>query len=136
MVEAFFTILQREGIRHGLYRGASVTVARASLLNGSQLASYDTLKRCLNWNEGPKLHSLCALISGVVAQTVIMPMDTIKSQMMMGKTWRDVAAILENNGPLYLYRGWVPACCGQSLIMVLQMPLIEEFRRLLGVEAI
>ncbi|KAL7475516.1 hypothetical protein ACHAW6_001426 [Cyclotella cf. meneghiniana] len=136
MLSAFMTIFRQEGLKNGLYRGASVTVARASLLNGAQLASYDTLKRQLKWEEGPLLHSVCALLSGVVAQTVIMPIDTIKSQMMLGKGWLDVVAIIHKNGPFYLYRGWVPACAGQSLIMLLQMPLIEEFRRLLGVEAI
>lgn len=136
MISAFGTIAREEGLRKGLYRGASVTVLRASLLNGAQLASYDTLKKYLDWEEGPILHSVCALISGVVAQTVIMPIDTIKSQMMLGNSWREVVEITRNRGFMYLYRGWVPACCGQSTIMVLQMPLIEEFRRLLGVEAI
>ena len=136
MISAFVTIGREEGLRRGLYRGASVTVLRASLLNGAQLASYDTFKKRLDWEEGPILHSVCALISGVVAQTVIMPIDTIKSQMMLGNSWREVAEITRNRGFVYLYRGWVPACCGQSMIMVLQMPLIEEFRRLLGVEAI
>ncbi|KAL3803684.1 hypothetical protein HJC23_003738 [Cyclotella cryptica] len=110
MISAFWTIFRQEGLKNGLYRGASVTVARASLLNGAQLASYDTLKRQLKWEEGPMLHSFCALLSGVVAQTVIMPIDTIKSQMMLGNRWVDVAAILQKNGPFYLYRGWVPAC--------------------------
>lgn len=35
----FVAILQKEGMKNGLYRGASVTIARASLLNGAQLAS-------------------------------------------------------------------------------------------------
>mmetsp|Transcript_10040 Transcript_10040/g.20076 ORF Transcript_10040/g.20076 Transcript_10040/m.20076 type:complete len:328 (+) Transcript_10040:153-1136(+) len=136
MMSAFVTILRQEGLRNGLYRGASVTVARASLLNGAQLASYDTLKRSLGWEEGPLLHFFCALASGIIAQTVVMPIDTIKSQMMLGDTWSTVGGRLRRNGPFWLYRGWAPACAGQGMIMVLQMPLIEEFRRLLGVKAI
>ncbi|KAL3769836.1 hypothetical protein ACHAWO_011326 [Cyclotella atomus] len=139
MMSAFYTILKEEGLQRGLYRGSSVTVARASVLNGAQLATYDTMKQYLGWEEGPILHSFCALLSGIVAQTVIMPMDTVKSQMMLGHSWKDVyhCIIQRRNGALlYLYRGWIPASCGQSLIMVLQMPMIEEFRRLLVVEAI
>lgn len=136
MLSALKTIFLEEGLKNGLYRGASVTVARASLLNGAQLASYDTMKRKLGWDEGPRLHIFCALMSGIIAQTVVMPIDSIKSQMMLGNGWRDVANTLRMNGPFYLYRGWAPACVGQGMIMVLQMPLIEEFRRLLGVEAI
>ena len=136
MTEAFIKIFKQEGLMNGLYRGASVTILRASLLNGAQLASYDTLKKRLGWQEGPLVHCVCALLSGVIAQTVVMPIDTIKSQMMLEKQWRDVISVMIKNGAFYLYSGWIPACCGQSMIMLLQMPLIEEFRRLLGVEAI
>ena len=136
----FIQIIKQEGLRKGLYRGASVTVARASLLNGAQLASYDTLKRQLkghSWfEEGPVLHIFCALCSGIIAQSFIMPIDTIKSTMMVGNSWGDVWSKFLQRGPIWLYRGYFPACAGQGLIMVLQMPLIEEFRRLLGVKAI
>lgn len=130
------TIVEHEGFRSGLYRGAGVTVARASLLNGAQLASYDTLKHLLPWEEGPALHTICALMSGIIAQTVIMPIDTIKSSMMIGQCQKTVWKTLVERGPTWLYKGYIPACAGQGLIMVLQMPLIEEFRRLLGVKAI
>jgi hypothetical protein len=139
MVSALVHIWKEEGLRHGLYRGASVTVARASLLNGAQLASYDTLKKYLGWHEGPVLHSFCALMSGIIAQTLIMPIDTFKSHMMLGKPLATVVTELrtQRGPPFYgLYRGYLAASAGQGLIMVLQMPLIEEFRRLLGVAAI
>lgn len=140
LFDTFLTILRQEGLSSGLYRGAAVTVTRASMLNGSQLASYDTLKRtfCGHYGkerEGPMLHILCALLSGIIAQTVIMPIDTIKSSMMMGNTWSNVWNQVKSR-PWWLYKGYIPACAGQGLIMVLQMPLIEEFRRLLNVRAI
>ena len=136
LVRTIRTIVEHEGLRSGLYRGATVTVARASLLNGAQLASYDTLKHVLPWQEGPFLHTVCAFCSGIIAQTVIMPVDTVKSSMMIGNCPKMVWSILLDRGPMWLYRGYLPACAGQGLIMVLQMPLIEEFRRMLGVKAI
>ena len=106
LYSSFRTIMKQEGLQEGLYRGASVTVIRASLLNGSQLASYDTLKRHLGWDEGPTLHVFCAFASGVIAQTVIMPIDTIKSCMMIGncpkRVWK---TMIKNGGPFWLYRG-------------------------------
>lgn len=42
-LEAFRRILSTEGV-NGLYRGSGATVARATLLSGSQLGSYDALK--------------------------------------------------------------------------------------------
>jgi hypothetical protein len=162
MLSALVTIWREEGLVHGLYRGASVTIARACVLNGAQLASYDTMKHYAlsfqnsavlegsRWTrEGPLLHVACAFFSGVLAQTVIMPIDTIKSHMMLGKGWRDVAQHVvtlvtdtkkTTIHPIrllkWLYRGYAPACAGQGLIMVLQMPLIEAFRKSLGVQAI
>ena len=164
MWSALVTIWREEGLVQGLYRGASVTIARACVLNGVQLCVYDTMKHyTINWGtthadalgsaklyqEGPLLHIGCAFFSGVLAQSVIMPIDTVKSHMMLGKGRRDV---LQHVGSLFmdpnskgihpfrltkwLYRGYVPACAGQGLIMVLQMPLIEAFRRSLGVAAI
>ena len=86
LFHALTTILRTEGLSRGLYRGSSVTVARASLLNCAQLASYDSLKvlvkRELGWEEGPRLHFTMGITSGVIAQTVVMPFDTTKSHMM------------------------------------------------------
>ena len=136
MLSCAVRMWREEGLREGLYRGASVTVMRASLLNGSQLASYDTIKRIIPRDEGPLLHAVCALASGIIAQTFIMPVDAMKSQMMLGNGWPAVGRTIHQRGFFWLYSGYLPACAGQGLIMVLQMPLIEEFRRLLGVEAI
>jgi hypothetical protein len=137
LINTFLTITRQEGLRNGLYRGASVTVTRASLLNGSQLASYDTMKKSLGWKEGPTLHIFSAFLSGVIAQTVVMPLDTIKSSMMVGKGSKGVFQVMVDNGGLFwFYRGYLPACAGQGFIMVLQMPLIEHFRYMLGVKAI
>ena len=136
LYSTFSSIFKQEGIVSGLYRGASVTITRAMFLNGAQLSSYDTLKRVLDWDEGPTLHVTCAFASGVIAQTVVMPIDTIKSSMMVGNTFRQVVGTMRSNGPFWFYRGYLPACAGQGIIMVLQMPLIEALREMLGVKAI
>jgi hypothetical protein len=137
MLSALYNIWREEGLRLGLYRGASVTILRATLLNGFQLASYDTLKHNVHWlDEGPLLHVSCAFASGIIAQTVVMPIDTIKSHVMVGKGWSTIAKALTEKSPRWFFRGYLPACAGQGFVMVLQMPLIEEFRRLSGVDAI
>ena len=112
-------------------------------------AHTDSLGSGKLYKEGPILHICCAFLSGILAQSVIMPIDTVKSHMMLGKGWRDVRhhirkLLIDSNSkrihPLRLtkwfYKGYAPACAGQGLIMVLQMPLIEAFRRGLGVAAI
>jgi hypothetical protein len=71
-------IRREEGLA-GLYRGSLATIARAALLSGSQLGSYDGLKRAakqrLGWTEGLRLHLTCSLACGLIAQSVIMPVD-------------------------------------------------------------
>lgn len=87
--------------------------------------------------QGPALHVVCSLASGVIAQTVVMPIDVVKSHLMLGGGgWRAVASGVRAHGPAWLYRGYAPAAAGQGLVMLLQMPIIEELRRLLGVAAI
>ena len=69
---AFGRVVSTEGLS-GLYRGSGATVARATLLSGSQLGSYDALKDLLKgWlgaGEGVGLHLGCSLLSGLIAQT-------------------------------------------------------------------
>ena len=46
-----------------------------------------------------------------------------------------VGAMLRQEGPLWLYRGFSAACWRQGPIMLVQMPLVEQLRLLLGVGA-
>ena len=60
----------------GLWRGTTTSMARAALLSGSQLATYDQSKAVMKdggWEEGTALHLCCAAASGLVAQTVCQP---------------------------------------------------------------
>lgn len=144
MRDALIKILSEEGLRSGLYRGSTVTITRAVFLNGSQLASYDTLKRmwAVPWGqtkdgeETMMLHVVSAFCSGIIAQTAVMPIDTIKASRMMGEHWSAILGKVRKHGPMFLYRGYLPACTGQGIIMVLQMPLVELFRQLFGVGTI
>jgi hypothetical protein len=42
-----------------------------------------------------------------------MPFDTTKSHMMLGSGFGAVTAGLRAHGPLWFYRGYLPACAGQ-----------------------
>ena len=152
---AFATIAKREGVA-GLWRGWGACVARAATLSGAQLATYDTAKRRLRsddpssaFKEGPLLHFAASLASGVVAQTVTQPADTIKTLVMAraggegeGEArWKKnvgalatARALVAKSGPAALYRGFWPAAARQGPVMVIQMPLVEQFRKALGLE--
>lgn len=154
---AFATIAKREGVA-GLWRGWGACVARAATLSGAQLATYDTAKRRLRsddpselslFKEGPLLHFTASLASGVVAQTVTQPADTIKTLVMASKTdgfgtslktknvkgaWATARALVAKSGPAALYRGFWPAAARQGPVMVIQMPIVEQFRKAMGLE--
>ena len=140
---AFGAIAREEGIL-GLWRGMDVCVARAALLSGSQLATYDTTKRWMKdqgvMSEGPALHFTASFMSGVVAQTVTQPVDTLKTLVMAnggeagGGTFATLRKLLARSGPIGLYRGYWPAMARQGPVMVIQMPIVEQFRKALGLD--
>ena len=128
-----------EGGIAALWRGVAATAVRATLLSGAQLATYDELKSRLKSagvaTEGPRLHVFCGAISGLVAQTVCQPADTIKSRVLSGGFPSAGACLkhtLTTEGVAGLFRGYLPAICRQTPVVLVQMPLIEEIRRLAG----
>ena len=146
---AFGAIAREEGVL-GLWRGIDVCMARAALLSGSQLATYDTTKRWMKdrgvMHEGPALHFTASFVSGVVAQTVTQPVDTLKTLVMAnggnqgngrgngGGTLATLGKLLARSGPVGLYRGYWPAMARQGPVMVIQMPIVEQFRKALGLD--
>ena len=139
---AFKHVARADGVG-ALYRGMSACVLRGALLSSSQLATYDTAKggmrRVCGLSEGPALHLLASCLSGLVAQTVIQPADTLKTVMMRSGAdgssglLSSMANLVREGGPRALYRGYVPALLRQGPVIMVQMPLIEQLRRLLGV---
>lgn len=144
-----FRSIYGEGGARGLWCGASATVLRATMLSGCQLSIYDQIKslassaraggdstsRYDSWlQEGPVLHASASLMSGVIAQGVIMPVDVIKTKMMVavagatgsggGAASMRVAAtqILREGGVGCFYRGFVPALMRQGPCILIQVP--------------
>mmetsp|Transcript_15982 Transcript_15982/g.39280 ORF Transcript_15982/g.39280 Transcript_15982/m.39280 type:complete len:125 (-) Transcript_15982:433-807(-) len=115
--------------------------------------------------EGPALHFAASFLSGVVAQTVTQPADTLKTLVMTGGdggassvggvtsdggglmkqvagkrnsggggTMDVLRRLLARSGPAGLYRGYWPAMARQGPVMVIQMPIVEQFRKMMGLE--
>ena len=79
-------------------------------------------------------------MSALVAQTVAQPADTLKTRVMadgQGRYRGLVHCCMETvrlEGPRGLFRGYAPALARQGPVMVLQMPIVEQLRRLVGLE--
>ncbi|CEG01778.1 Mitochondrial substrate/solute carrier [Ostreococcus tauri] len=144
-IAAFGDVARREGVAGGLWRGTGACVARAMTLSGSQLATYDVGKRWLLRHgyfseDAPPLHFTASFVSGVVAQTVTQPVDTLKTLVMSvpsGAGERKGAFVVARDlvaahGVRGLYRGFVAAAARQGPVMVIQMPIVEALRKVLG----
>eukprot|EP00951_Prasinocladus_malaysianus_P006954 scaffold49718_cov53-Prasinocladus_malaysianus.AAC.1 len=113
------------------------------MLSGSQLATYDTAKRALLSkpfgigfdNDGPAAQLTASCLSGLVAQTVTQPADTLKTLVMSQNTSAQQKSVLEvmrrtirSGGMRAFYAGYVPALARQGPVMLVQMPLVEQLR--------
>jgi hypothetical protein len=135
---ALVTILRNEG-RSGMYAGLSSSILRATFLSGSQLSLYETLKEFLRNKHAGKenvcIHLIASFFSGTIAQVIIMPFDVLKTQSMVRRLslFESLKFILQGEGGIFsLYRGLVPALLRQGPCILIQMPIIEQFRFLLG----
>lgn len=85
IVDAFYKILSEEGLR-GAWKGTSVAVQRAALVNLGELSTYSIVKKKLvsgSWSEGDsRVHLASSLCSGFVSSLISTPADVVKSRMM------------------------------------------------------
>jgi len=130
-----------------LWRGWAPSACRAACLSGAQLATYDTAKRNLkrmeflldaNGNETTTLHLAASLISGFVAQTVAMPADAARTIVMADTSGVGAGQVLrstlESHGASAFFRGYWPALARQGPVMLVQMPIVEQLRRFVGLD--
>ena len=110
-------MVHQEGVT-SLFRGLTPNLARAVLMNVSQLATYDFFKGSLlssgYFEEGTLLHFSASFLAGTVATTVCSPADVVKARVMAAQgSGSGVIGALGNSvrteGIKFLFRGWSPA---------------------------
>ncbi|KAJ3027945.1 UNVERIFIED_CONTAM: hypothetical protein HDU68_002801 [Siphonaria sp. JEL0065] len=144
---AFYKIVQTETF-WGLYKGVQATALRASLVTGAQLSTYDETKYLLKkygiMEEGIPLHIVGSITAGLAATTAGAPADIIKTRLLSQK--QDVvggytgivdcfAKIVKAEGPMALFRGWVPSYCRIAPHFIISLPLYEQLRKGFGLGA-
>lgn len=110
-------MVHQEGVT-SLFRGLTPNLARAVLMNVSQLATYDFFKGSLlssgYFEEGTLLHFSASFLAGTVATTVCSPADVVKARVMaaQGSGSGVIGALgdsVRKEGVKFLFRGWSPA---------------------------
>ncbi|GAB2273086.1 Mitochondrial uncoupling protein 5 [Dionaea muscipula] len=145
VVDAIGRMVSDEGVA-SLWRGSSLTVNRAMLVTASQLASYDQIKETILENgvmkDGLGTHVTASFAAGFVAAVVSNPVDVIKTRVMNmkaepGETPPYTGALdcavktVRSEGPLALYKGFVPTISRQGPFTVVLFVTLEQIRKVL-----
>ena len=148
VVAAMRDVARSEGVVRGLLvRGVSASAPRGAAIAIGEVTTYDYAKSRLARHpafardeeggaEPFSLHIVTSVITGVVATTVAAPFDTIKSRVMArgGNAWTALRSLVAREGPAALLAGWWPAYCRLAPHAILTFPLLEQLRRLAGLE--
>lgn len=150
--EAFGTIARTEGLR-GLYRGVGPTMQRAAILNAAQIPSYDHTKYMLLksgvMHEGIACHLVSSMTAGLVTAIVMSPIDLIKTRIMQqavlvgggdgvlySSTLDCFWKTLRSEGPLGLYKGFIPVWMRIGPHTIITFFFYEQFRKALGIRPV
>ncbi|KAI6015924.1 hypothetical protein PISMIDRAFT_272287 [Pisolithus microcarpus 441] len=137
--DALFRIVREEGAS-SLFRGVGPNVIRSVLMNSSQLASYDFFKSQLLKTKYFKDNALChftaSFAAGTVATTICSPADVLKSRIMnasgpgSSSTLNVIRASFANEGPMFMFKGWVPSWTRLQPTTILIFLTLEQLRRI------
>lgn len=137
--DALFRMVREEGVS-SLGRGVGPNVFRAILMNASQLASYDFFKAELlktkYFEDNIACHFTASFAAGTVATTVCSPADVLKSRIMNASgpgSTSTIAAIrtaIANEGPMFMFKGWVPAWMRLQPTTILIFLTLEQLKNL------
>ena len=142
LVGALYDLYKERGLMNGL----GPSTMRGGCISVGELATYDQSKATLKAlnvmkDEGPMLHIVASLITGLVATTVAAPFDLLKTRTMNASSAAAIgqislANIIKNEGAMTLFRGWLPAYLRLGPHALICFPLFEQFRKLCGISSI
>eukprot|EP01112_Ceratiomyxa_fruticulosa_P016696 TRINITY_DN5086_c0_g1_i1.p1 TRINITY_DN5086_c0_g1~~TRINITY_DN5086_c0_g1_i1.p1 ORF type:complete len:317 (-),score=30.70 TRINITY_DN5086_c0_g1_i1:67-1017(-) len=156
---AYSEIWKKEGM-HGLFRGVIPTAQRAAIISSCMLPVYDHTKHFIidkGWasTDDLKAHFISGLMAGFCMAVVSSPIDVIKTRIMnqgmgglrtLGKD--NLSGIkysgsidcliktVRTEGPLALYKGFVPNVMRIGPHTTLSFLILEQLRSFFGVKTI
>ncbi|KAG9309640.1 mitochondrial carrier domain-containing protein [Chiua virens] len=141
--DALFRMVREEG-SSSLVRGVGPNVFRSILMNSSQLASYDFFKSELlktpYFEDNILCHFTASFAAGTVATTVCSPADVLKSRIMnasgpgSSSTLGVIRASLAKEGPMFMFKGWLPAWTRLQPTTILIFLTLEQLKRLVDLQ--
>jgi solute carrier family 25 uncoupling protein 8/9 len=151
VLDAYTSIVRVEGVR-GLWTGLGPAVARNSVINATELASYEQTKEALQLHYGMRdglpLHLASATAAGAMATVVGNPVDVVKTRVMASRRAAEGGAgtsvvvyngaiecfvrTMRTEGPRAFYQGVTPAffrLTGWSIVMFLSLEQLQAAYR-------
>lgn len=141
-------LMSKQGLA-GFYRGIDSNIARAMVLNGTKMACYDQAKGVVVSTTGlPKssliVQFLSAASAGFFMTCTVSPFDMIRTRLMNqpadAKIYNNAAdcfvKIVKNEGPLTLWRGFIPIWSRFAPTTTIQLVIFEQLRGLMGMKAL
>ncbi|XP_031837084.1 mitochondrial 2-oxoglutarate/malate carrier protein [Nomia melanderi] len=133
-------IAKRDGVR-ALWRGATPTMIRGAVVNGTQLGTYSWAKIMLKdtgyFEEGVSLQFYSAMLSGLLTTSTSLPMDVAKTRI---QNWNlptkppglfgMMYDIMRKDGIISLWRGFIPYYTRSAPNTILTMIFVDQFHRM------
>lgn len=119
LLHGLIDVGKKEGLA-GLYKGWGPTMIRAAVLTGSQVSSYDQIKKLLishgYMQEGLPLHTVASFFAGLICSLTTSPVDVIKTRYQntpahLGKYTSVFDCFVQSikaEGVYGLYKGFLP----------------------------
>lgn len=141
-------LLKNQGIS-GFYRGIDSNIARAMVLNGTKMACYDQTKiivvKTTGLDKGNLLvQFLSAGAAGFFMTCTVSPFDMIRTRLMNqpadAKIYNNAVdcfvKIVKNEGPLTLWRGFIPIWSRFAPTTTIQLVIFEQLRGMMGMKSL
>ncbi|GAA5917239.1 hypothetical protein JCM6882_005539 [Rhodosporidiobolus microsporus] len=134
--DGVFRIVKEEG-GSALFRGVGPNMARAMLMNASQLATYDIFKNLILSTgligDGLGLYFASSFMAGTVATTICAPFDVIKTRIMNASGQASISGIISHSfkteGMSWMFKGWTPAWIRLSPNTIIVFMTLENLKK-------
>lgn len=139
LFRAISSVVAKESLP-SLWTGVVANIQRAFFVNAAELATYDTFKQSLMHRAGlgdhVGTHFLASMGAGLVAAVVSNPIDLSKSRLMTqgeNRVYRGmlhcIVKTVQDEGPLALYKGFVPNWMRLGTWCVCMFVSYEQYRK-------
>ncbi|CAE7235268.1 DIC1 [Symbiodinium natans] len=129
-----------------IFRGSAINVVRSVCMTVGTVPVYEHTKHLaksrLDVADSPALHLGAGVVAGLAGTTVTAPADVVRTRIMQEggtsptRMVSAIGAIARDRGLAGFFRGWLPAYMRVGPLFLLMPALVEQVRKLFGLDFI